>query len=298
MKILVTGAAGLIGTQVVRELLAHGHEVRALDIMPLENDLRAQVEAIYADCTDKLTMLRACDGCEALIHLAVISVAHRMEDQTYYTNVVGTQITLAAAEAMGIRKVALASSNCAYGLLYLEDPVWPQYLPIDEKHPLQPRDYYALSKVLNEETAAAFVRRGDMDIVCIRPTTVLKPITPQRLRWYGWGLRNRKELQYNDYWAYITLEDIARAFRLAIEVSLPGFHIFNAAAADSFTVLDVRDLVREVLPQLEPCNERLAPNQSLYDTTLIREKLGLTTGSWRDMPELVEEAAKVDEPLA
>jgi hypothetical protein len=121
---------------VAQEFLDHGYEVRALDIKPVPDSLRGKVEMVYADLTDRLTLLKSADGCDKIAHLAAIPNPLRGEEQLMETNVVGTQYVLAAAEANGIKNVCLASSNCAFGLVFAKHQIEPQYLPMDENHPL------------------------------------------------------------------------------------------------------------------------------------------------------------------
>lgn len=182
MKVLITGAAGRIGVATVREFLEHGYHVRALDKMALPEELRAanlkeewrdRLEMIYADVTERLTLLKAAEGCDKIAHLAAIPNPSRTEDRLMEINVLGTQHVLAAAEANGIQNVALASSACAFGIVFAKHPVQPVYLPMDEEHPCVPQDLYGLSKVVNEQTAATYTRRCGMTTVCLRIGNVM-----------------------------------------------------------------------------------------------------------------------------
>jgi len=296
MKVLVTGAAGLVGTYVVRELLQQDYEVCALDIKPIDAEFRGRVETVYADILDKNALFKAMEECEAVVHLAALGSMYMTDDRVFHTNTIGTQRVLAAAEAMGIKRVAIASSNCALGMIYSDGKRKPHYLPIDELHPALADDYYGLSKIVDEQTAAAFARRGDMTIVSLRLCNVLNfKRGPQYQEWQRRRLVEHTELRYSDQWAYIFGEDAARAFRLAIEAPLQGHHLMHIAAEDSYTVHDVRELIRKNLPELADSCEHFDPRQCLYDLKPAREKLGFTgTKSWRDMPELAQAAENVE----
>jgi len=300
MRVLITGAAGLVGTAVVREFLEQGYEVCALDIKPVAAEFRERVETVYADIADKNALLKASEGCGAIVHLAALGSMYMTEDRVFHTNVIGTQRVLATAEVMGIERVAIASSNCALGMLYSDGKRVPQYLPVDELHPTLADDYYGLSKIVDEQTAAGFARRGKMTIVSLRLCNVLNfKRGPQYQEWQRRRLVEQIDLRYNDLWAYIFQEDAARAFRLAIEAPLQGHHVIHVSAKDSYTVHDVRELVRKNLPELADSCDKLEPRQSLYDLTQAKEKLGFSnTKSWRDMPELaaVENAEPEPEP--
>jgi nucleoside-diphosphate-sugar epimerase len=289
MKILVTGAAGRVGRHVAQELLRHGHEVRALDRVALPTDLRPRVEVLYADLTDRLALLRAAQGCDAVVHLAAIPSPMSGEESLFPINVTGTQWVLAAAEAHGIERVVLASSCSAYGFAFAREPFDPQYLPVDENHPLLPQDMYGVSKQLNEQTARAYARRG-LTTVCIRMPHVMT-LPGERLQWRKRHLTHAFEVRNGDFWSYLAVEDAARAFRMAAEAKLTGFHVFNIAARDAYGRGDVREAVARFYPALTPQVEHLAPDAALYSSQRAREVLGFEAQtSWRDFPELAEDS--------
>jgi nucleoside-diphosphate-sugar epimerase len=144
---------------------------------------------------------------------------------------------------------------------------------------------YGLSKVLNEQTAAAYTRRTGMATAALRLTTVVNFDTPHPWwrRWLG-GDEDRR----NDLWSYIEVRDAARAFRLAIENTLEGeHHTVIIAARDSLTAHDVRHLVRKHFPALADQVAHLAPDSSLYDTTAAEKAFGFVAqNNWRELPEM------------
>jgi nucleoside-diphosphate-sugar epimerase len=285
MRVLVTGASGKVGSAVAREFLQHGYEVRALDKSPLPEDLRGKVEMIYAELSERLTLLKAAEGCDSIAHLAAIPSPGRGEEQLMEVNVVGTQHVLAAAEANGIKNVCLASSACAYGMVFAHHAFDPQYLPLDEKHPDAPQDLYGLSKLINEETAAAYTRRSGMATVCLRITTVMQ--FDDNSRWKRRSLQHGGNWHSREFWTYVDVRDCARAFRLGIENVSEGHHVALIAARDSYAAHDTRELVRHHYPQLAHQVEHLAPTDSLYDTRFAENLMGwVAKHSWRDVPEL------------
>lgn len=300
MKVLVTGASGRIGAATVREFLEHGYDVRALDKMALPRELRgenlkeewrARLEMMYADVTERLTLLKAAEGCDKIAHLAAIPNPGRGEDRLMEINVLGTQHVLAAAEANGIHHVALASSACAFGIVFAEHPVQPAYLPMDEAHPCVPQDLYGLSKLLNEETAAAYTRRCGMTTVCLRIGSVMSfdgdhnHWKRRQLQNGGWASR--------DFWTYVDLRDTARAFRLGVETKQQGHHVLLIVARDAFTAHDIRELVRRHYPERAADVAHLKPNEALYVTTRAEEVMGwVAEHSWRDVEALKDVEAQ------
>jgi nucleoside-diphosphate-sugar epimerase len=287
MKILVTGASGRVGAQVARTLRERGHTLRLFDRVPPHADLRGE-EIVYGELTDRLAVLRAAQGCEAIAHLAAIPNPVHGETELFPINVTGTQSVFAAAEGNGIARVVLASSCSAYGFAFAETPFDPDYLPVDEEHPLKPQDLYGLSKQINEETARCYARRG-VHSVCWRFPAVMK-LDGERLWWRQRHLQRAFEHRSNDFWAYIAREDAAQAFTLALESGLEGSHVFIAAARDSFGRGDVREAVALHFPALTTWVQQLAPDAALYSSARAREVLGFEARrSWRDIPELAEE---------
>jgi len=151
----VTGAAGKIGSKTVLELVKHGHTVKALDRRPLPPEVRHTAETIYADLTDALAMLNAVQGCDAVAHIGAIPSPSVPADEVLRLNVIGTQNILEAAAAHDVPHVVLTSSVGALGFSFPKHPCLPDYLPVDTAHPRRPQDVYGLSKLMNEESAAA-----------------------------------------------------------------------------------------------------------------------------------------------
>ena len=145
MNILVVGGAGYIGHHVVRELLDSGFEVTVYD--NLSSGKRSNVfegtNFVEGDILDgdllNRTMQKKFD---AIIHLAALKAAgESMTEPEKYSvnNITGTISLLNAAVKNGIENIIFSSTAAVYGS--------PQYLPIDEKHPTQPENYYGFTKL-------------------------------------------------------------------------------------------------------------------------------------------------------
>lgn len=147
-KILITGAAGLIGRALRDELQRHGFEILGLDIQANGHE--------FGDVRDADAVRRAIQGCVGIVHLAAVSrVVWGEQDpvRCWETNVGGLKNVLAAALAENARPwLVFASSREVYGQ--------PDRLPADEDTPLRPVNIYARSKVEGERLVAAAGRQG------------------------------------------------------------------------------------------------------------------------------------------
>lgn len=146
MNILVTGGAGFIGSHVVDAFLAEGHRVAVIDDLSTGRRERVNPAARFyqADIRDDEAVGRilAMEKPEVISHQAArANVRESMEKPVLYAdvNVLGSLRLLEAARKNGVRKVIYASTG---GAVYGE----PQYLPVDEDHPINPLDPYGASK--------------------------------------------------------------------------------------------------------------------------------------------------------
>ncbi len=282
MQILVTGAAGKIGSKVVLELVKHGHHVRATDRRPVPSEVRTAAEVVYADLTDSLAMLNVVRGCDAVAHIGAIPQPHAVSpDEVLRLNVLGTQNILEAARAEGIRKVVLTSSVGALGFSFPTHPCLPDYLPIDTAHPRRPQDVYGLSKLMNEESAAAMTRLCGMTTIVIRPPYVMDMDHAKERGWLK-NFSGRTGDHYDSsFWSYIDVLDQARAFRLALEAEMTGHHVFFTMADDFAVNSTAAALAERHFPQLLPDLPRLT-GQMFFDLVPARELLGFTAErTWR-----------------
>jgi len=169
-RYVVTGGAGRLGRSVVAVLREAGHEVVSVDRDGADTDL----DLLDAEATRALFAEVRPDG---VVHLAAIAVPFVAPDaETYATNTALAFSVLDASLAAGVDRVIFASSPTVIG--YGAPHGWtPDYLPIDERHPLAPWNGYALSKQAVEEIAAMTVRaHGDrIRVAAFRPCYVIAP---------------------------------------------------------------------------------------------------------------------------
>ena len=171
--VLVTGAAGRIGTVLRGGLPERGWALRSLDVVPIP-DPRPGEEDVVADVSDLAAMVDATQGASAVVHLAGIA-GESTWPAILHANIQGTYAVLEAARRAGVSRVVLASSNHATG--YTPRP--EDGLLREEDAPPRPDTYYGVSKVTMEALGSLYVDRYGLDVVCLRigsafhePTTV------------------------------------------------------------------------------------------------------------------------------
>lgn len=154
MRILITGGAGFIGSNLARSALSRGHEVVVLDNLSTgyrANIAGLDVEFIQADVRDAEALNVACRAVDSIVHLAALgSVPRSVEDPlaSHEANATGTLDVLIAARRNGVEHVAVASSSSVYG----RNPALPKH----EREWVRPMSPYAVSKLASEQYALAF----------------------------------------------------------------------------------------------------------------------------------------------
>lgn len=223
--LLVTGAAGFLGAEIVRQAATCGWRVRAADRR--QPEAAPNVESVGADILDPATLRPLLSGVAAVIHAAGITpyTAPGADERLFHrVNVEGTANVVRAAVAAGARHVVLLSSVAVYG--------GSSRGPCDERTECRPSDAYGRSKLEAERTAAALVQGTPTALTMLRLATLFgggpgnvrrlaERLAQGRFFWIGDG-SNRKSL--------IHLEDAARACLLAVDQPPAGFAVYNVAA--------------------------------------------------------------------
>src|SRR5688572_1098571 len=113
----ISGGAGFLGLHLARRLLADGHDVRTLDVAPLdEPELERSVRELRGDIRDPLRARELCAGADVLVHAAAALPIQASRASIRDVNVGGTATVLAAALEAGVRRAILVSSTAVYGV--------------------------------------------------------------------------------------------------------------------------------------------------------------------------------------
>jgi nucleoside-diphosphate-sugar epimerase len=281
MKIVVTGGQGKIGRWVVRELIdnpgsGRAHDVTVFDRVP--GPEQGPIRYVTGEITDLGQVVGVLAGADAVIHLAAI---HRYgittNDVTFRTNVQGTFNVHEAAWRLGIRRVVSTSSASVLGWDYRERDFLPQYLPIDEDHPVSPQDAYGLSKQAGEAIARSYTNKCEMETVVLRPPGVVSPEQLDEMRENGGRPLSQSWLS-----AYVDVRDLARAYRLAVERPVSGHTVLFIAADDSSLLEPLSEIVSQLMPGVGDMAKALTGTASALTSARAKQVLGWKPEySWR-----------------
>src|SRR6516225_8051424 len=205
--ILITGAAGQIGTMLRPRLARPGRTLRLLDTADLTAGPAEEV--IRASATDMDAMTAASRGASAVIHLASIS-GEASWAEILQVNIQSTYVAFEAARRAGVPRVIFASSNHTVGFSPRESFPVPDYaVPV-------PDTYYGVAKVAGEGLAAMYHHRYGIDAVCIRILTCFeRPPSARALA------------------TWLSPDDAGRLFEACLTTPAPGFRVIFGVSANT-----------------------------------------------------------------
>jgi nucleoside-diphosphate-sugar epimerase len=250
-------------------------EVTVFDRVP--GPERDAVRYLVGDIQDLGQVMEAMHGADAVIHLAAIHNPNiATATVTYQTNVVGTFNVHHAAFRLRIKRVVSASSNAVVGWSYSDNFV-PDYLPVDEDHPLRPEDPYGLSKEIGETIARSYALKG-LETISLRPSGVVTPDELAAIKQTG----GRKPSGFQAY-SYIDARDLAVAFRLAVVRPLPGATVMFVVAEDSTIAEPLCELYPRIKPSIGNKAIQLTGSRAAYANDRAKKLLGWKpVYSWRN----------------
>lgn len=290
-KILVTGADGFIGSHLVEMLVGEGYDVRALALYNSFNHwgwlegltCLSKIEVVSGDVRDPFFCQELVKGVDIVFHLAAliaIPFSYKAPQSYVETNITGTLNICKAALDAGVKKVIHTSTSEVYGTA--------QYVPINEKHPLQPQSPYSASKIGADAMAMSFYNSFDLPLVIARPFNTYGPrqsaraIIPTIISQIAAG---KKVIDLGDMTPtrdFNYVEDTCRGFLALAKSEKVLGQTVNIGSNFEISVGDTFDLIKKIMKSeavYKRDETRIRPGKSEVnrlwcDNTLINELTG------------------------
>lgn len=291
-KVLVTGAGGFIGSHLVERLMELGAQTRAMVRYVSdgswgwleESFCKNEVEVIAGDLRDRDSVRSAVRGVDVVFHLgALIAIpySYHAPDSYIQTNVIGTLNVLQAVREANVERVIHTSTSEVYGTA--------QYVPIDEKHPLQGQSPYSASKIGADKMVEAFHLSFDLPVVTVRPfntygprqsaravipTIITQCLTNNCVR-LG-SLHPTRDLNF--------VADTAAGFVAAAESATAIGKTINLGSGREISIGDLVNLIIRLMggeARIESDDERVRPINSEVERLLADNALATDILAWR-----------------
>lgn len=250
MKILITGGAGFIGSNLTKKLVGDGHEVVVLDNLLRGNKIdKASFEAIRfvkGDVRDAALVNELALGCDIIYHFAAVLGVDVVADnpvETMDVEVIGTRNVVKAAEQNNVKKVLYASTSGIYGHSAIESALTEEVL-------VDPRTSYAMAKRYNEIYLASNHEEKGLEAICLRffnvygenqdnrmvvPRFFEQALSGKPITVFGTGAQTRDFTYIDD-----TIEACVRL------MDVNGYHVVNIANETEWNIQYLAERIKEI----------------------------------------------------
>ena len=274
MKILITGADGVIGSHLTEMLITHGHEVKALSQYNSFNDWgwlediknKDQIEVLTGDIRDPYYCRHITKGIDMIYHLAAliaIPYSYIAPDSYLDTNIRGTLNICQAAKENGNIRIIHTSTSEVYGTA--------QYVPIDENHPFQPQSPYSASKIAADAMAMSFYNAFNLPVTIARPFNTYGPrqsaraIIPTIITQIASGAKTAEIGDLTPTRDFNYVEDTCRGFIALGECEAAIGQTVNIGSNYEISIGDTLNLIKKLMNsdiKFLTNEERLRPSKS------------------------------------
>src|SRR6266699_329497 len=269
MKVLITGATGLLGSHLIKELQDRGETIRAL-VLPVENadKLTSQgVEVVRGDITDASTLAPAVEGVDLIFHLAGMMGVWRPLADYRLVNVNGSENLYKAAQKAGVRRFVHTSSHTVYGLGYGRF--------MTEEDPLRPDpDPYSLTKAEGDRVIRRLLLTSDMETVILRPGTFFGPGDHLHFGRMAQKVKDGKGLilgKGDNALPFCYVTDIVQGYMLAAyHKNAPG-NVYNITNDRPLTQQEMFDTIADAVGGVRPTLH--LPYLPIYMGAIVAEKV-------------------------
>lgn len=275
MRVLMTGATGLLGSHLLQGFQQRGEQIRAL-VLPVENAeklIARGVEVVRGDITDASTLPAAVEGVDIIIHLAGMMGVNRPFAEYRMVNVTGTENLYRAAQAAGVRRFVHTSSHTVYGLGH------GRFLT--ENDPLRPDpDPYSLTKAEGDRLLQRLMQDSKIETVILRPGTFFGPGDRLHYGRMAWRVKNGKGLiigRGNNALPFCYVTDVAQGFLLAAYHEKAPGNIYNITNDRPMTQQEIFNAIADDVNVKHPSLH--LPYRPLYFGGIVAEKVAKLTHS-------------------
>lgn len=275
----MTGADGFIGSHLTEALVRDGYDVRAFVqynsfnnwgwLEHVSQEVKSNIEVFSGDIRDPHGVKKSMMGRTTVLHLAAligIPFSYHSPDTYVDTNIKGTLNILQAARELNIRKLVHTSTSEVYGTA--------QYVPIDEKHPLQGQSPYSASKIAADQLAYSFYNSFDLPVVTLRPFNTYGPrqsaraVLPTIIIQLLSGKNKIKLGAQHPTRDFTFIKDTVGAFIAAIEGDLGLGEVINIGSNFEVSIKQAADEIAKILNkdiEIILDDSRFRPEQSEVD---------------------------------
>lgn len=300
-NILVTGADGFIGSHLTEMLAKQGHQIKALSQYNSFNhwgwleevDCLDQIEVLNGDVRDPHYCKHITKGVDVIYHLAAliaIPYSYVAPDSYVDTNIKGTLNICQAALDNQVQRVIHTSTSEVYGTA--------QYVPIDEKHPMQPQSPYSASKIAADAMAMSFYNAFELPLTIARPFNTYGPrqsaraVIPTIITQIAGGI---KQIQLGDVSPtrdFNYVEDTCRGFIALAESDKTLGETVNIGSNSEISIGDTLNIIKNIMhsdvefivdeqrlrPEKSEVNRLWCDNKKIKALTGFESKIDITEG--------------------
>ena len=226
-KVVVTGSAGFVGSYLVKQLEKEGAKVFGLDI----------INGIDITNWEKIKGIKDFDILYHLAAIMFVPFSYENPRKTYYVNTIGTLNMLELCRRNNAKMIF--ASSYIYGK--------PQYLPIDEEHPISSLNPYARSKIIGEELCKGYSQDHGVNIIILRPFNIYGKgqnedfLIPSIINQAKQGLIQLKDPDPKR--DFVHINDVIDAYIKAAQYNKSDFEVFNIGSGKSHSVREVVEII-------------------------------------------------------